>query len=122
MLTAEDKADPSRIPQASDGRSQSTGLHTPANQSLPSFATFSEHTAARVNDPDVDGPAMAPMASRMTCNSCNKMRSMMREVAVAVSELDELVQHYCNGSAQRVSPYRWPLAHLTIFSAMKQHY
>lgn len=80
-------------------------LQTPTqpHNSLPSFASFSEHAATRSDDPDVDGPEIAPMASRLSCYLCTKLQPMVRDVAIAVAELDEHVQAYCNKSVTRVS-------------------
>ncbi|KAI6875981.1 hypothetical protein KC338_g521 [Hortaea werneckii] len=72
-------------------RGQST-----THQSLPSFATFSEHAANRKDDPDVDGPEIAPMASRLSCHSCNKLKPQLRELALAAAEVDENVQNVFN--------------------------
>jgi hypothetical protein len=76
---------------------------TPASQapSLPSFASFQQHTN-RLDDAEVDGPEIAPMAARLTCFSCTKLKPMIREVAIAVAELDENVQSYCNKAVTRV--------------------
>ncbi|KAI7582065.1 hypothetical protein KC316_g8080 [Hortaea werneckii] len=66
------------------------------HQSLPSFATFSEQTANRKDDPDVDGPEIAPMASRLSCHSCNKLKPQLRELALVAAEVDENVQNVFN--------------------------
>lgn len=68
--------------------------------SLPSFAAFKEHATTRTDD--VDGPEIAPMSSRLSCHSCTKLQPWVRDVAVAVAELDESVQTYCNKSVTRV--------------------
>ena len=79
------------------GTSQSSrSQHT---TSLPSFASFHEH-ATRTEDPDE--VEIAPMSSRLSCYLCTKLKPMVREVAIAVAELDENVQLYCNKSATRV--------------------
>jgi hypothetical protein len=77
---------------------------TPSSQapSLPSFASFQQHTN-RLDDAEVDGPEIAPMAARLTCYSCTQLKPMVREVAIAVAELDENVQSYCNKAVTRVS-------------------
>ena len=67
--------------------------------SLPSFASFSEQ-ASRTDDPDE--VEIAPMSARLSCYSCNKLTPLIREVAIAVAELDENVQQYCNKSVTRV--------------------
>ncbi|KAF2172190.1 hypothetical protein M409DRAFT_17430 [Zasmidium cellare ATCC 36951] len=73
-------------------------VSTPST-SLPSFAAFQEHTTTRTDD--VDGPEIAPMSSRLSCHSCTKLQPWVRDVAVAVAELDESVQTYCNKSVNR---------------------
>lgn len=50
----------------------------------------------------MDGPEIAPMASRLSCHSCNELQPMVQEVANAVAELDENVQAYCNRPVTRV--------------------
>ena len=67
--------------------------------SLPSFASLQER-ANQTNDPD--DVEIAPMSSRMSCYLCNKLKPMLREVAITVAELDESVQSYCNTSVTRV--------------------
>ena len=67
--------------------------------SLPSFASFQEQ-ASRADDPDE--VEIAPMSSRISCYLCSKLRPMVREVAIAVRELDENVQSFSNKSATRV--------------------
>lgn len=42
------------------------------------------------------------MSSRLSCDSCTKLKPMVREVAIAVADLDDNVQTYCNKSATRV--------------------
>ncbi|KAK4508151.1 hypothetical protein PRZ48_001889 [Zasmidium cellare] len=73
-------------------------VSTPST-SLPSFAAFKEHATARPDD--VDGPEIAPMSSRLSCQSCTKLQPWVRDVAVAVAELDESVQTYCNKTVNR---------------------
>ena len=68
--------------------------------SLPSFASFQEH-AGRPEEPDE--VEIAPMSARLSCYLCTKLKPMVREVAIAVAELDENVQTYCNKSITRVS-------------------
>ena len=79
-------------------------LHTPLHQapSLPSFASFQEQ-ATRSDDAEVDGPEIAPMAARLSCFVCSKLRPMVHEVAIAAAELDENVQSHCNKVITRVS-------------------
>lgn len=67
--------------------------------SLPSFASLSEQ-ASRAEDPDE--VEVAPMSARLSCHSCNKLTPLVREIAIAVAELDEHVQQYCNKSVTRV--------------------
>ncbi|WPG98082.1 Hypothetical protein R9X50_00086800 [Acrodontium crateriforme] len=66
---------------------------------LPSFASFQEH--ANRSDEEIDGPEIAPMARRLPCDSCHKLQPMVREVAGALSELDEFVQSICHKSSTR---------------------
>jgi len=75
--------------------------HQQASTSLPSFAAFQAH-ASRFDDPEVEGPEIAPMSSRLACNLCTRLKPMVQEVAIAVAELDESVQSYCSGSVNRV--------------------
>ncbi|KAK3675213.1 hypothetical protein LTR78_004722 [Recurvomyces mirabilis] len=77
-------------------------VQTPSIQapSLPSFASFQKHTT-RTDDADVDGPEIAPMAARLPCNTCTQLGPMVRNVAIAVAELDENVQMYCNKAVTR---------------------
>ncbi|KAI7461288.1 hypothetical protein KC357_g8766 [Hortaea werneckii] len=85
-----------RTSPAHDDSLQGRRAQTTTHQSLPSFATFSEHTANRKVDPDVDGPEIAPMASRLSCHSCNKLKPQLRELALAAAEVDENVQNVFN--------------------------
>ena len=78
---------------------ESQGPHPQHPTSLPSFASFSEQ-ASRTDDPDE--VEIAPMSARLSCYSCNKLTPLIREVAIAVAELDENVQQYCNKSVTRV--------------------
>ena len=73
--------------------------HSQQTTSLPSFATFEEH-AGRTDDPDE--VEIAPMSSRLSCYLCPKLKPMVREVAIAVADLDESVRSYCNKSNTRV--------------------
>ena len=75
------------------------GLRQQHTTSLPSFASFQEH-ANRTDDPDE--VEIAPMSSRLSCYLCTKLKPLLREAAIAVAELDENVQSYCNKSATRV--------------------
>lgn len=86
--------------QPSNNSTTNYPVSTPST-SLPSFAAFKEHAATRTDD--VDGPEIAPMSSRLSCHSCTKLQPWVRDVAVAVAELDESVQTYCNKSVNRVS-------------------
>ncbi|KAI6822435.1 hypothetical protein KC332_g8768 [Hortaea werneckii] len=85
-----------RTSSAHDDSLHGRRAQTATHQSLPSFATFSEHTANRKDDPDVDGPEIAPMASRLSCHSCNKLKPQLRELALAAAEVDENVQNVFN--------------------------
>jgi hypothetical protein len=50
-----------------------------------------------------DEVEIAPMSARLSCYLCSNLKPMVRDVAVAVAELDEAVQTYCNKSVTRVS-------------------
>jgi len=69
--------------------------------SLPSFASFQEQAKCS-EDPDVEGPEIAPMSSRLSCYQCTKLKPMVRDVAIAVTEFDEAIQTYCNRAVTRV--------------------
>jgi hypothetical protein len=58
--------------------------------SLPSFASFEEHASTRLDDSDE--VEIAPMSSRLSCNLCTKLNPRLRDVALAVAELDENIQ------------------------------
>ncbi|KAI7708127.1 hypothetical protein KC353_g11220, partial [Hortaea werneckii] len=85
-----------RTSSAHDDSLHGRRAQTTTHQSLPSFATFSEQTANRKDDPDVDGPEIAPMASRLSCHSCNKLKPQLRELALVAAEVDENVQNVFN--------------------------
>ena len=90
----------SRTYPASSARApENQGSHPQQATSLPSFASLSEH-ASRPDDPDE--VEIAPMSARLPCSSCNKLSPLIREVALAVAELDDNVQQYCNKSTTRV--------------------
>ncbi|KAI7084248.1 hypothetical protein KC356_g6911 [Hortaea werneckii] len=95
-IPRQDTVDLHRTSPAHDDSLQGRRAQTTTHQSLPSFATFSEHTANRKVDPDVDGPEIAPMASRLSCHSCNKLKPQLRELALAAAEVDENVQNVFN--------------------------
>lgn len=80
-------------------------LQTPLSRqqtgtSLPPFSSIQEH-ASRVDEPDE--VEIAPMSARLSCYQCTKLEPLIREVAVAVAELDELVQTSCRDTVTRVS-------------------
>lgn len=88
-----------------DAKRYNTGSQTPRSQSqhttsLPSFATFQEH-AGRIDDPEE--VEIAPMSARLSCSLCTKLKPLVRDVAIAVAEIDENVQSFCNKSVNRVS-------------------
>ncbi|RMY20585.1 hypothetical protein D0866_12498, partial [Hortaea werneckii] len=85
-----------RTSSAHDDSMHGRRAQATTHQSLPSFATFSEQTANRKDDPDVDGPEIAPMASRLSCHSCNKLKPQLRELALVAAEVDENVQNVFN--------------------------
>ncbi|EMC94488.1 hypothetical protein BAUCODRAFT_35707 [Baudoinia panamericana UAMH 10762] len=94
---------PETAPSTQVLRSETNGRpsHEQRNvPSLPSFATLQEHTS-RLSEPDADGPEIAPMNSRISCYLCTKLKPMVREAAIAVAELDENVQSYCNQAVTR---------------------
>ncbi|KAI7197687.1 hypothetical protein KC363_g9 [Hortaea werneckii] len=101
-IPRQDTVDLHRTSPAHDDSLQGRRAQTTTHQSLPSFATFSEHTANRKVDPDVDGPEIAPMASRLSCHSCNKLKPQLRELALAAAEVDENVQNVFNRPLIRV--------------------
>jgi hypothetical protein len=92
---------PSYVPSATQTQPHNAaeGSYTKPTTSLPSFASFQEH-ASRTDDPDE--VEIAPMSSRLSCYMCSKLKPMVRDVAIAVAELDENVQTYCNQSVTRV--------------------
>jgi hypothetical protein len=94
-----------KISPAYNGRSTETrpGLQTPlqSTTSLPSFASLREQ-ADRAEDPDLEGPEIAPMSARLPCYSCTKLKPMVTEVARAIIELDEAVQAHCSKLVSRV--------------------
>ena len=90
---------PRTYPSNSSHPLENHGSHPQQSTSLPSFASLSEH-ASRTDDPDE--VEIAPMSARLPCSSCNKLTPLIREVALAVAELDDNVQQYCNKSATRV--------------------
>lgn len=86
-----------------EGQSFNKGTHTPSQPgpSLPSFATFREHTA-RSDDVGVDGPETATTTARLPCFSCSRLKPMVHDVAVAAAELDENVKSHFNKAVIRV--------------------
>lgn len=78
----------------------SSHRHNPSLKALPSFAALNEHTA---RPDDVDIPDIASMSSRLACQTCHKVKPLVRDVAVAVGELDDTVQAQCNKTVLRVS-------------------
>lgn len=77
----------------------SQGPYKQQTPTLPSFASLSGQ-AGRSDDPDE--VEIAPMSARLPCHTCNKLTPMVREVAMAIADLDENVQQYCNKSITRV--------------------
>lgn len=73
---------------------------TTTTTSLPSFASFQEQTS-RSEDPDVEGPEIAPMSSRLSCYQCTKLKPVVRDVAMAVMEFEETIQTYCKRAVTR---------------------
>ena len=82
--------------------SRSYGTSQSQHTSLPSFASFQEH-ASRTEAAD-EGDA-TPMSSLLSCYLCTKLKPMVREVAIAIGDLDQHVQTFCNRTVTRVS---WP--------------
>ena len=90
--------------QVHESQSYNYNSHTPRPQShqttsLPSFASFQEH-ANRIDD--AEEVEIAPMSARLSCYLCTKLKPLVRDVAIAVAEIDENVQSYCNMSVTRV--------------------
>ena len=75
------------------------GSYTKPTTSLPSFASFQEHAS---RSDDADEVEIAPMSSRLSCYMCSKLKPMVRDVAIAVGELDENVQTVCQKPVTRV--------------------
>ena len=79
---------------------QSQGARQHQQQtSLPSFASLSEH-ANRTGEPDE--MEIAPMSARLSCHSCNQLTPLLRDVALAVAELDDYAQQMSNKVFTRV--------------------
>lgn len=83
----------------SDHASEKYGVRLQQSTALPSFASLSEH-ASRKDDPDE--VEIAPMSARLPCDTCNKLTPLLRDVAIAVAELNDYVQHYGNKPVTRV--------------------
>lgn len=68
-------------------------------QSLPSFASLQEH----VNRPnDIEEREMAFTTSQASCHLCSKLKPRFKEVAIAVAELDDIIQAACTKTVRRV--------------------
>lgn len=91
---------------SNDDHAAAQGTPSGGSTSLPSFASFQEH-AARNEDGDL---IIAPMSQRLSCSMCTKLKPLVREIALAVSDVDESVQSLGTRSISRVSG---PLSVLT---------
>lgn len=69
--------------------------------SLPPFSSFQEH-ADRADEMDDNSDPTAMPSRLSSCHTCNRLQSMVHEVAIAVAELDESVQLLCNKTNSRV--------------------
>lgn len=91
-----------RLPTAlpSEARGASSYHTDTSTNSLPSFATFQKRS--KVANDDVDGPEIAPMSSRLSCDTCITLKPLLQQTALAFGEIDEIVQACCNRPGQRV--------------------
>ncbi len=76
------------------------GHKSSSSTTLPSFASFQEQT----NRTDLlDEADIAPMSTLLPCHTHAQIQPMLVEIATAVVELDETMQHFIKGEVSRVS-------------------
>ncbi|KAF2765678.1 hypothetical protein EJ03DRAFT_330760 [Teratosphaeria nubilosa] len=86
----------------SDGQPHERRVHPPSLQrqlqgtSLPSFASFKEHTTSYSDKSDIERAGVGAMSTSLPCYTCTKLSPLVTEMAGTMIGLDDIVQSLCH--------------------------